>query len=96
MRINICLASEACERPGHEGLEFTVLHSRPGRLHTPLAKSTRPAFTLIELIIVIAIIAVLAALTTGVAMRFYGIQASAFPFRFPESSPSRIPPSCGR
>src|SRR5438067_1399265 len=34
----------------------------------------RPAFTLIELIIVIAIIAILAALTTGVAMRFYGIQ----------------------
>src|SRR5207253_10527250 len=34
----------------------------------------RSAFTLIELVIVIAIIAILAALTTGVAMRFYGIQ----------------------
>src|SRR5439155_20612537 len=34
----------------------------------------RSGFTLIELVIVIAIIAILAALTTGVAMRFYGIQ----------------------
>jgi prepilin-type N-terminal cleavage/methylation domain-containing protein len=34
----------------------------------------RPGFTLLELIIVITIIAVLAALTTGVAMRFFGIQ----------------------
>src|SRR5262245_44467116 len=34
----------------------------------------RPAFTLIELIIVIAIIAILAALTTGAVMRYYSVQ----------------------
>jgi prepilin-type N-terminal cleavage/methylation domain-containing protein len=36
--------------------------------------SHRPAFTLVELMIVIAIIVILAALTTGAAMRFYGVQ----------------------
>jgi prepilin-type N-terminal cleavage/methylation domain-containing protein len=34
----------------------------------------RSAFTIIELLVVVAIIAVLAALTTGVAMRFYSVQ----------------------
>jgi prepilin-type N-terminal cleavage/methylation domain-containing protein len=34
----------------------------------------RPAFTLIELIIVITIIAILAALTTGAVMRYYSVQ----------------------
>jgi prepilin-type N-terminal cleavage/methylation domain-containing protein len=41
---------------------------------TTKRRGSRPGFTLLELIIVIAIIAVLTALATGVAMRFFGIQ----------------------
>jgi len=37
-------------------------------------RGCRPAFTLIELIIVITIIAILAALTTGAVMRYYSVQ----------------------
>src|SRR6266571_5228734 len=52
----------------------TGLESGTSRSASGTYLASRPGFTLLELIVVITIIAVLAALTTGVAMRFFGIQ----------------------
>jgi prepilin-type N-terminal cleavage/methylation domain-containing protein len=69
MRFRPCQSRVPVDPVCRTGLESDTSRSASGTYLAP-----RPGFTLLELIIVITIIAVLAALTTGVAMRFFGIQ----------------------